>query len=316
MVDLGFSLISEEHGPDELIDGAVEAEDAGFEFALVSDHFHPWLECQGEAPFVWSTLGGIARETSDLRVGTGVTCPLFRIDPVNVAQAAATVAEMHDEFFLGVGTGENLNEHVRGDRWPPHDRRLARLEEAVDVIRSLWTGETVSHHGEFYTVENAKLYTVPDDPPPIHVAASGPQTGSVASDIGDGLIAVGPDEDLLDQFAQDGEDRPTHGQVTVCWAESESEARQTAVEQWPNGALPGELNQVLPTPAHFEQATQALDEEDITESITCGPDPDDHIEIIQEYVDAGFDYVSIHQIGDDLEGAAEFYESEVLPSFS
>ena len=318
MVDLGLSLISEEHGPGTLVDAAARAEAAGFSFALVSDHVHPWLETQGEAPFVWSTLGGIARETTDLRVGTGVTCPLFRIHPLNVAQAAATTATMHDgEFFLGVGTGENLNEHVTGERWPSHDRRLARLEEAVEVIRGLWTGEPFSHHGEFYTVENSKLYTVPDDPPPIHVAAGGPQTADVAARIGDGLVSTAPNGELVDRFGDgDGDERPRYGQLTVCWADSTSEARQTAHEQWPNTALPGELTQELPTPAHFEQATQALSEEDVTEVVTCGPDADAHIEMLDTYVDAGYDNVSVHQVGSNLEGAIEFYEREVLPSFA
>jgi len=317
MVDLGLSLISEEHGPNELVDGARRAEDAGFEFALVSDHFHPWLEAQGEAPFVWNTLGGIARETEALRVGTGVTCPLFRIHPANVAQAAATAATMHPaEFFLGVGTGEQLNEHVTGEHWPPHDRRLARLEEAVEIIRGLWEGETYSHHGEFYTVENAKLYTVPDDPPPIHVAAGGPQTADFAAEFGDGIVSTAPKAGLLDRFAEgtgDG-DRPAYGQVTVCWAETEDEARETAHEQWRQTALPGELGQVLPTPAHFEQASESLSVDDVAETVTCGPDADDHIEMIDEYVEAGYDSVSVHQVG-DLPNAIDFYAEEVLPSF-
>jgi len=323
MVDLGLSLISEEHGPNELIDAAARAEDAGFEFALVSDHFHPWLSEQGESPFVWSTLGGIARETSDLRVGTGVTCPLFRIHPANVAQAAATAATMHPgEFFLGVGTGENLNEHVLGDHFPPQDRRLARLEEAVEIIRGLWEGETYSHHGEFYTVENARLHTVPDDPPPIHVAAGGPQAADAASRIGDGLISTAPKGDLVERFSNGGDgkwngtrDRPAYGQVTVCWAPSEREARRTAHEQWRQTALPGELGQVLPTPAHFEQATEMIDVDDVASTVTCGPDPDDHIEMIDEYVEAGYDSVSVHQVGPDLGPAIEFYEESVLPSF-
>lgn len=317
MVDLGLSLISEEHGPNELVDAAARAEDAGFEFALVSDHFHPWLDEQGESPFVWSTLGGIARETSELRVGTGVTCPLFRIDPANVAHAAATAATMHPgSFFLGVGTGENLNEHVLGDRWPPHDCRLRRLEEAVEVIRGLWEGETYSHHGEFYTVENARLYTTPDDPPPIHVAAGGPQTADVASRIGDGLVSTAPVGDLVDRFATDGDgDRPTYGQVTVCWADSEEAARRTAHERWRQTALPGELGQVLPTPTHFQQATEYVDVDDVASKVTCGPDADDHIEMLAAYVEAGYDNVSVHQVGPELQPAIEFYEREVLPSF-
>ena len=316
MTDLGYSLIGEEHGPDTLVEMASRAEDAGFSFALASDHFHPWLSVQGESPFVWSTLGAIAHETSDLEVGTGVTCPLFRIHPAIVAQASATVATMMpDRFFLGVGTGENLNEHVVGDRWPPHDVRLNRLEEAVEIIRSLWEGETYSHHGEYYTVEDARLFTVPDNPPSIHVAAGGPQTTAVASDIGDGLVSTAPEAEVIDSF-EDGGDRPKYGQVTVCWAESEAEGKETAAEQWANTALSGELGQVLPTPAHFEQATEMVDADDVAETVVCGPDADAHVEQIQEFVDAGYDHVSVHQIGPDQAECIEFYEEEILPSFT
>lgn len=355
MPELGYTLIGEEHGPNDLVETAARAEAAGFSFALASDHFHPWTSTQGNSPFVWSTLGGIARETSSLRVGTGVTCPLFRIHPANVAQAAATVATMMpDRFFLGVGTGENLNEHVLGHHWPPHDVRLERLEEAVDIIRSLWTGEEYSHHGEYYTVENARLYTVPDGEIPIDVAASGPRTAEVAGRVGDGLISTAPDESVVDRFeaasdeasgtsrtsdwsGDDGEaesdggeasgasqstserrsddDRPTYGQVTVCWAETEAEARRTAHEHWPNVALSGELGQVLPTPAHFEQAAEMVSEEDVAELVVCGPDADDHVEMIQQFVDAGFDHVTVHQVGPQQEAAIEFYEEEVIPSF-
>jgi G6PDH family F420-dependent oxidoreductase len=340
MTELGVSLIGEEHPADDLVDTAIRAEEAGFSFAMASDHVHPWTSTQGNAPFVWSTLGAIARETDSLTVGTGVTCPLYHIHPLNVAQAAATVATMMPgRFFLGVGTGENLNEHVLGDRWPPHDVRLERLEEAVEVIRLLWSGETVSHHGEHFTVENARLYTVPDEPIPLHVGASGSQAAAVAGRIGDGLINVAPTESTVERF-RSGErevnddqpdgggrwrdersdptagERPTYGQVTVCWAETEQEGRETAHEQWPNTGLPGELNQVLPTPAHFEQATEMLDEEDVVEHIVCGSDPDEHIEMIERYADAGYENVSVHQIGAEQASMVEFYAEEVLPSFA
>lgn len=315
MTEFGWSLIGEEHGPNALVETAVNAEGAGLEFALASDHFHPWLSAQGNSPFVWSTLGGITRETDDLRMGTGVTCPLIRIHPANVAQSAATVGEMSDgRFFLGVGTGENLNEHVVGERWPPHDVRLEMLEEAVEIIRGLWEGETFSHHGQYYTVENARIYTLPDIPPDIAVAASGPQSADVAGRIGDAFISTAPKSDLLDQFAEGG-DGPTYGQVTVCWDESEQNAREIAHEQWANTALSGELGQVLPTTAHFEQATEMLSEEDVAGKVVCGPDAGDHIDQIETFVNAGYDYVSVHQVGPRQADAIQFYEEEVLPSF-
>jgi len=313
MVELGYALSSEEHPPDDLVDDALRAEDVGFEHALVSDHYHPWVSEQGHSPFVWSVLGAIARETDSIRVGTGVTCPIKRIHPAVVAQAAATTADLFDgRFFFGVGTGENLNEHVVGGRWPPFDVRLSMLAEAVDVIRELWRGDEVTHRGEHYTVENARLFTTPDDPPPIYVAAAGERSATAAGDVGDGLVSTAPDEDVLDAYDGDG---PTYGQVTVCWAETEAEARETAFDVWPNGAIEGELSAELPTVEHFEQAAGMVTEADVAASMTCGPDADDHVEAIQTYADAGFDHVYVHQVGHDQAGFFEFYESEVLPSF-
>jgi G6PDH family F420-dependent oxidoreductase len=176
VVRLGYALSSEEWRPSDLVRGARLAEEAGFSFALISDHFHPWIDAQGQSPFVWSVLGGIAESTSTLEVGTGVTAPIVRIHPAIIAQAAATVGSMLEgRFFLGVGTGENLNEHITGARWPDWDVRSKMLEEAVEVIRDLWRGEVTSHDGRFYTVENARIYTLPEHPVPIHVAASGPR---------------------------------------------------------------------------------------------------------------------------------------------
>ncbi len=315
MPELGYTLSSEEHPPNDLVDHATTAEDAGFEFALISDHFHPWVQAQGEAPFVWSTLGGVATATDSLRVGTGVTCPIQRYHPTIVAQATATVASMFDDrFFFGVGTGENLNEHVTGERWPEFEVRMEMLEEAVDVIRKLWTGENVSHHGKHYTVENAKLFTLPDEPPEIYVSGTGPKSATKAGEFGDGLVSTGPMGNLVDRFQANG-DGPRYGQVTVCYDEDENRARETAAEIWPNSALPGELSWELPTPRHFEAAAEMASQEEITETIACGPDPDDHLEQIQKFVDAGFDHVYVHQIGDNQAECIEFYESEILPSF-
>src|SRR5436190_1581245 len=204
-MELGFALSSEDHPPNELVRQAQIAERAGFTFGLISDHFHPWVSEQGHSPFVWSTLGGIAQATETIRMGTGVTCPLIRIHPAIVAQAAATVAAMMPgRFFLGVGTGENLNEHVTGARWPLAWERLEMLEEAVDVIRQLWSGEEITLRGEHYTVEQARLYTVPDEPPEIYVAASKPQAAELAGRIGDGFISTTPTDELVSAFEDAG----------------------------------------------------------------------------------------------------------------
>jgi G6PDH family F420-dependent oxidoreductase len=315
VVQFGYALSAEEHAPNDLVRHARLAEEAGFTFALISDHFHPWVDAQGHCPFVWSVIGGIAQATERLRLGTGVTCPTIRIHPAIIAQAAATsAAMMPGRFFLGVGTGENLNEHVLGDRWPEYDVRAEMLEEAIEVIRLLWQGGNQSHRGRHYTVENARLYTLPEEPTPIMVAAAGAKAAELAGRIGDGLISVGPEAEVVQTFeGAGGAGKPRFAQATVCWAEDEATARRTAHELWAFSALPGELSQELPMPAHFEQATQIITEEMVAESIVCGPDPAKHVEQMQKYVDAGFDHIYIHQVGPDQEGFMRFYQQEVLP---
>jgi len=316
MTEIGYALSSEEHSPSDRVRHAKAAEEAGFSFALVSDHYHPWVDRQGHSPFVWSTIGGISQVTDSLRLGTGVTCPTTRIHPAVIAQAAATSAcLMPGRFFLGVGTGENLNEHILGDRWPAHDERLEMLEEAVAIIRELWQGGLVTHRGKHYTVDRARLYTVPDEPPPIAVAAAGQNAAELAGRIGDALVAVSPDEELVQTFEDaGGAGKPKYGQVTVCWAEDEEEAARTAYEIWPNATTPGDLSQELALPRHFRQASENVTVEDIAESVVCGPDPEKHRERIQEFVDAGFDHVYVHQIGPDQDGFMRFYEREILAS--
>ncbi|MDP9362921.1 MAG: TIGR03557 family F420-dependent LLM class oxidoreductase [Chloroflexota bacterium] len=318
MVQIGYALSSEEHHPNDLVRHAKLAEEAGFGFGLISDHFHPWVSAQGHCPFVWSVIGGIAQATERFRLGTGVTCPTVRLHSAIVAQAAATsAAMMPGRFFLGVGTGENLNEHVLGDRWPEWELRAEMLAEAVEVIRLLWTGENVSHRGAHYTVENARLYTLPAEPTPIVVAASGPRAADLAGRIGDGLCSVGPEQTAVEGFEQaGGAGKPKYGQMTVCWAPDEATARQTAYQLWAFSALPGELSQELPTPTHFEQASQLVTEDAVAESVVCGPDPEKHAAQLQKFVDAGFDHVYVHQVGPDQEGFLGFYRREILPHFA
>jgi coenzyme F420-dependent glucose-6-phosphate dehydrogenase len=314
-MEFGYALSSEEHLPLDLVRHAQKAEEAGFPFALVSDHFHPWIDRQGESPFVWSVIGAIAVETERLRLGTGVTCPTIRTHPAIIAQAAATAAAMMPgRFFLGVGTGENLNEHILGDRWPSASERLAMLEEAVEVMRELWKGEVTSFDGDHYVVEDARIYTLPDDPIEVVVAAAAPDAAELAARIGDGLVSTAPQAELVEAFLDAGGRGPRYGQLTVCWAESEEEARKTALEMWPNAGLKGPLSQELPLPSHFEEASQMVDEDAIAEEVVCGPDPDEHLEGIRKFVDAGFDHVYVHQVGADQEGFLAFYEREVLPA--
>ncbi|HEX2056911.1 MAG TPA: TIGR03557 family F420-dependent LLM class oxidoreductase [Actinomycetota bacterium] len=317
MPEIGYALSSEEHPPSDLVKHARLAEEAGFSHALISDHFHPWVGSQGESPFVWATLGGIAEATERIRVGTGVTCPMIRTHPVVIAHAAATVAAMMPgRFFLGLGTGENLNEHVIGARWPAGDERLEMLAEAIEVIRLLWAGGQQTHRGKHYTVEDARLYTLPDELPPIVVAAAKPGAAELAGR-NDGLVGVAPDAELIERFeAAGGTGKPRYGQVTACWGEDEERAKQTAYEIWPNAAIKGELSQELPNPEHFEQAAEMVTPEDVAESIPCGPDPGPIREQIDQYADAGYDHVYIHQVGPDQEGFIRFAERELLPRYS
>jgi G6PDH family F420-dependent oxidoreductase len=316
-MELGYAISSEEHRPLDLVDNARRAEQAGFTFALVSDHFHPWTDKQGQSPFVWSVLGGIAIATESLRLGTGVTCPLIRTHPAIIAQAAATAASMlPGRFFLGVGTGENLNEHVHGDRWPPAFVRREMLEEAVQVMRELWKGELTSHEGKHYRVENARIYTLPPEPIEVYVAAGGPKAAELAGRIGDGLISTTPEAELVETYESSGGHGPKIGMLTVCWAKSEKEARKTAHEWWPNAALKGTLGQELPLPSHFEAASAMVTEDDVAETVVCGPDAGRHIDGIRKFADAGFDQVYVHQVGPDQEGFTGFYAREVLPALA
>jgi coenzyme F420-dependent glucose-6-phosphate dehydrogenase len=315
---IGYSLSTEEHGPNELVGFARRAEEVGFAYAMISDHYHPWIDAQGNSPFVWTVLGGIAEATERLPIGTGVTCPTVRYHPAVVAQMAATAAIMLEgRFSLGVGTGENLNEHIVGVRWPPYDVRASMLEEAVAIIRQLWTGEWVSHHGEHFVVENARVYTLPDEPPPIVVAAGGPKAATLAGEIGDALINYTPDADVVRLFHEAKSDgtRPCYCQLNVCWAESEAEARRTAHKICPNVAVQGELGNQLPHPKHYEQAVTLVTEDDVAEVITCGPDAELHRAAIQERLDAGYEHVHVYQVGPDQEGFFRFYEREILPTF-
>ena len=308
-------MSSEEHRPNDLVRHARMAEERGFTFALISDHFHPWVSKQGQSPFVWSVIGGIAQATERMRLGTGVTCPTVRIHPAIIAQAAATsAAMMPGRFFLGVGTGENLNEHILGDRWPEWQIRCEMLEEAVSLIRKLWEGENTSFHGLYYEVENARIYTLPDVLPEIVVAAAGPKAAEMAGRIGEGLVVTQADSETVQTFDQTGgSGRPHYGQMTVCWAADEATARKTTHEYWAFSSLPGEFSQELPTPAHFEQGVSIVTEEMVAQSVVCGPDPLKHIAKIREYVDAGIEKVYVHQVGPDQEGFFDFYSREVLP---
>jgi G6PDH family F420-dependent oxidoreductase len=313
MANIGYFLSCEEHGAPELVAIARRAEEVGFRSAWISDHYHPWNDEQGQSPMVWSVLGGIAQATQ-LHVYTAVTCPTVRTHPAVVAQAAATTATMMPgRFGLGVGSGEALNEHILGTVWPEAEVRLEMLEEAVEVIRLLWQGGFRSHHGPHYTVENARIYSLPDELPPILVSGFGPKAIATAARIGDGFMSVQPDAEGLGRYREQGGKGPAQGGMKVCWAPDAAEARRTAHRLWPNEALPGELAQVLPSPRHFEQASTTITEDMVAEQVPCGPDPEPIVAKINEFREAGFDEVYVQQIGPDQEGFFTFWERELRP---
>jgi G6PDH family F420-dependent oxidoreductase len=311
----GYTLSSEEHGPSQLVANARRAEELGFDFVSLSDHFHPWVTAQGHSPFAWTVLGAIAASTERIEVGVGVTCPIIRIHPAIIAHATATTALLFEgRFFFGVGTGEALNEHVLGDRWPRPELRLSMLEEAVAIIREMWKGETFDHIGEHYEVENARLFDPPEQPPPIIVSGFGDAAVRLAARIGDGYWGHSPDREILDLYNTSGGTGPRYAQLNVCWAEDAESARKTVHEIWPNGGVPGQLSQDLPTWTHFEQASEMVTIDDATKSVPCGPDVEPVLESVRSYLDAGYDHLYFHQVGPDQDGFLHFWSDELRPA--
>ena len=310
---IGYFLSCEEYSPSQLVEQAVLAEQAGFEALWISDHFHPWNDEQGQSPFVWGIIGALS-QACRLPVTTAVTAPTVRLHPAIVAQAAATAAvQLESRFTLGVGTGEALNEHVTGAGWPEADVRLEMLEEAVAVMRALWQGDFTYHHGRHYTVENARIYTRPEEPPRVFVSAFGDKSFDLAVRIGDGFITTQPDAEQVAAWkAKAGRDKPAQGGYKVCVAPTEDEGVAIAHRLWANAGLPDELSQVLPSPKHFEQASELVTEEMTRESTVCGHDVDAHVEAFAPYADAGFDDVYIANMGPHYRDFFTLYGDEVL----
>lgn len=315
MTQYGLTLSSEEHAPNHLVEIAVAAEKAGFDFVSISDHFHPWVSEQGHSPFVWSVLGAIANATEELGVGVGVSCPIMRVHPAISAHAVATTALLFGERFTwGVGTGEALNEHVHGDRWPPADVRLEMLEESIDVIRRLWEGESVTYRGRHYIVEDARIFDLPDPAPPILISAFGERSAGLAARMGDGLWTTGVKKDVIDEYRSSGGDGPVWSQLSLCWERDRQSALERAHRVWPNTALPGQLAQDLRTVKHMEQAAQLVSLEDIEQSaMPLGPDPEPILQSVADAKEAGVEFIYLHQIGDPLDGFITFWETELRP---
>jgi G6PDH family F420-dependent oxidoreductase len=314
MTRYGYTLMCEQTQPRPLVRDASLAEQAGFDFAVISDHFHPWLDAEGSSPYAWTLLGAIAERTEQIGLMTMVTCPFLRYHPAIVAQAAATVAMLsNDRFVLGLGAGENLNEHVVGKGWPPPAVRHEMLEESVEITRRLWSGGEHSFHGHHLSLDRARLYSLPDSPPPIAIAAGAPHAARLAAAVGDALITVDPSADLVRTYQGAGGDGPRYGQVAVCWAEDRDKAVRTAIDYQRFAVTGWSVMAELPTPESFDAATRTVDEGDITELIACGPDPEDHVAAIQKYSDAGFDHIALLQVGPDQEGFLDFFQRVLRP---
>jgi G6PDH family F420-dependent oxidoreductase len=312
----GYFLSCEEHTPAALVEQARLAEQAGFDALWISDHYHPWNDNQGHSALVWSVIGAIS-QVCQLPVTTAVTCPTVRIHPAIIAQAAATSAVLLDgRFVLGVGSGEALNEHILGDPWPSADIRLEMLEEAVGLMRRLWTEEFVTHNGDYYTTDTARIYTRPEQPPAVYVSGLGPEATDLAARIGDGYITTKPDQDLLQRFRDKSGGKPAQVGFKVSYAPTEDEGAQIAHRLWANSGVPGELAQVLPSPKHFEQASALVTLESTRSSVTCGPDPKAHLEAFAPFIDAGFDEIYVANMGPHYADMLKMYGENVLPELN
>jgi G6PDH family F420-dependent oxidoreductase len=308
----GYKLSAEGFGPKDLIQQAVRAERAGFDFVEISDHYHPWLDEQGHSPFAWTVLGAIAAKTERIGLATGVTCPTVRYHPAIIAQAAATLAIVSDDrFTLGVGAGERLNEHVVGQGFPSVRGRQERLREALEIIKLLWRGGYQSYEGKHLRVEDARVFDLPDRPPVIAVAAGGRDAAALAAELGDGLFVTEPRPDLVESYTGAGGAGPRYAEVPMAWAATE-EAGVREVLRTTRWALTGwKVMSELPNPVNFDAASRTVREEDVRGQFALGPDAGPYVEAVRKYTDAGFDHIVLQNAGPDPDGFIDFFQKEL-----
>lgn len=315
MVKLGYKLMSEEHGPADLVRNARRAEEAGFDFAAISDHYFPWLEEQGHASFAWSVLGAIAQATRRMGLMTAVTCPIMRYHPVIIAQATATMGVLSDDrFTLGLGAGERLNEHVVGEGWPGIVERHERLEEAVDIIQGLLAGKMTAFHGEHFRLDHARLFDRPKRKPDVIMAAGGPDAAKLAAQKTDGLIVTEARKDLLQAYVSIGGKGPRYAEVAMCCAPTEEQGRRTAHRYFRWSLADWSVLAELPHEQAFAAASEHVSLEAVGKSVSCGPSVDRHLEAIEKYLAVGCDHIILNQIGPDQDSFFELAERKLLPA--
>jgi G6PDH family F420-dependent oxidoreductase len=315
MIKLGYKLMSEEHGPADLVRNAARAEEAGFDFAAISDHFSPWLEEQGHSPLAWPVLGAIANSTARIGLMTAVTCPIMRYHPAIIAQGAATLGLLSgDRFTLGLGAGERLNEHVVGEGWPGRGERHERLAEAVDIIQGLLAGELTNYRGKYLRLDHARLFDRPETKPAVVIAAGGAEAARLAGRKGDGLIVTEPRADLIEAFEAAGGSGPRYAEVALCYAAREEDARRIAHHYFRWSVTGWRVLAELPATEGFAAASEHVPPETVAEGVSCGPAPERHLEAIDRFIRAGFDHIILVQVGPDQDAFFDLFERELAPA--
>jgi G6PDH family F420-dependent oxidoreductase len=315
MVKLGYKLMCEEHAPVELVRNAARAEQAGFEFSAISDHYFPWVEEQGHSPFAWSVLGAIANATRRIGLMTSVTCPIMRYHPAIIAQATATMALLsNNRFTLGLGAGERLNEHIIGAGWPGVGERHERLSEAVDIIQGLLAGTLSNYRGKYFQLDHAQLFDRPDEKPVVAIAAGGPEAARLAARKGDGLIATEPRPEVVEAFSENGGSGPRYAEIALCCGAKEEEAQRVAHRYYRWAVTGWPVMAELPHDASFAAATHVVSPSVVAEVVSCGPSAERHVQAIDQFVQAGFDHIILTQVGPDQDYFFDLFEREMAPA--